>query len=383
MKIVNLLPYCPLPADQGSKVEMLKHLDVLCSLGECTVASAGSRPVGMGWSESTRSEMERRGARVVLREDLHPFRTWRQVAGLFYAVASKALKLEKAFGHANPYHRFAFQPKWWQRVSQQADLVVINYSYWAWLPSKCAKVIILHDLLSDLMWGGNHTEAQELLAADLVVVISKNEEEQLRLRGVKNILWSPPLVQPANFPASSIIGIVGSANLHNREGLRWLQTVSPPDAMQIRVHGALSQFADFPNAIRVQSYIDPYQPYRDCGIILLPTAIGTGVQIKAVEALACGRAIVARRGAMRGIPKGRDAWIEVDSPEEMWLQAKRLVDDEYLRNTQGEKARMYYQRYLHHEKVLEELRQAYSGLIAAKSSEAKGNVKPEVCLPRL
>jgi len=362
MRSIALTPYCPLPADHGGKAEMLKHLEMLRSLGECTIASAATRPVGMGWNPKSRLEIEGRGYHVTLREDKCSSRTWRQWAGIAYASVCKGLKMDRAFGHANPYHRYAFELSWWREVTRNTELAVINYSYWAWLPTNCPKIIILHDLFSDLMWGGSNKETEDLLSADLVIVISKDEEEELCRRGIRKVLWSPPLVKPASFSLTDRVGIVGSCNPHNREGLQWLSSVSPPDILNVNVYGGLSQFVNWLNAVRVKSYIDPYQPYQDCGIILLPTAMGTGVQIKAVEALACGRAIIARRGAMRGIPAGHGAWIEVDSPGEMWLQAERLCRDEHCRNELGEKARVYYQRYLDHKKIMAELREAYCSL---------------------
>ena len=363
MKILDLIPYCPLPANHGGKVEMLKHLEILSSLGDCTIASAATRPVGMGWNPDIRRELEERGYSVTLREDTCLGRTWRQWLGIAYAAVCKGLRLERAFGHSNPYHRHAFNLDWWMALSRRADLVVINYSYWAWLPTDCPKVIVLLDLFSNTMWGGSHCETEDLRKADLVVVISKDEEEQLRCRGVANIIWSPPLVKPAFFELTQAVGIIGSANPYNREGLQWLSTVSPPETVSVNVYGALSQFVPWPNATKIKSYIDPYKPYQDCGIILIPTALGMGVQIKAVEALACGRAIIARRGAMRGIPEGHGAWIEVDSPYEMWLQAERLYRDRLSCNAQGEKARSYYQKYLNHKKIFADLQSAYKGLV--------------------
>ncbi len=366
MKSVVLTPYCPLPADHGGKVEMMKHLEILRSLGECTIASAATRPAGMGWSASLRNSLESVGYRVRLREEAGYSRTLRQWLGIAYASVCKGLRLERAFGHANPYHRYAFPPAWWQDVTAKADIAVINYSYWAWLPTACPKVVVLLDLFSGLMWGGSLKETEDLRTADLVVVISKDEELELHRRGIKNVLWSPPVVRQASLPLSDAIGIVGSANPHNREGIHWLGTSSPPEAIAVNVYGALSGFAGWPKVVKVKSYSDPYQPYRDCGIILLPTALGTGVQIKVVEALACGRAIIARRGAMRGIPDGQGAWIEVDSPTEMWLQAERLSRDGQERIAQGEKARAYYQRYLDHEKINLQLRDAYRSLLSGR-----------------
>ena len=88
-----------------------------------------------------------------------------------------------------------------------------------------------------------------------------------------------------------------------------------------------------------------------------------GVQIKTVEALAAGRAIVARTGAMRGLPPGDGAWIEVKTPEAMWEQAALFSCHAHLREEQGAKARAYYQEHLDSRKILADLRAAYSSLV--------------------
>ena len=80
--------------------------------------------------------------------------------------------------------------------------------------------------------------------------------------------------------------------------------------------------------------------------MLMTTTLGMGVQVKTIEALAAGRAIIARRGAMRGIPDGEGAWIEVDTPEAMLAEAARLLKDTEARETQGQRAHAYYRQHL-------------------------------------
>ena len=363
MKSTILTPYNPWPVTQGSKAEMLKHLEMLRSLGDCTVASAATRPVGSGWSTVLRREIENQGYQIKLREDEYSTKSWIQHAGILYGAFCKGLRLERAFGHSNPYHRYAFPLRWWREVTGNAELVVINYSYWAWLPTSRPKVIILHDLLSENMWGGTARETKDLCSADLVIVISKTEEIQLRRRGIRNVLWSPPVVKSAQFPLSQKVGIVGSANFHNREGLKWLESGCNDNFISLSIYGALSHYVNLINAHKVQLYHDRYTPYKDCGIILLPTALGTGVQIKAVEALACGRAIVARRGAMRGLPEDKDAWLEVDTPSEMWSKIELLINDEDKRSDLGSMARTYYEKHLNSENIRTALENAYRGLL--------------------
>ena len=371
MNSVVLLPYCPLPADSGAKLEIWKNLEILRSLGECSILSAATRPVGGGWNPSTRKEIEKRGYPVELREEAHQSRNWQQWVGIAYASLCKGLRLERAFGHSNPYHRYAFPKAWWQSRTLEADVAVVNYSYWSWLPCSCPKVVFLHDLLSDIMWESFDGEIEDLKAAELVIVISKTEEEKLNRRGITRTLWSPPAVPVSEFPDSTEIGLLGSKNRFNREGLEWLESTLTASSANIRVYGSLSEHVNHPSFIRCGRYDKQTTPYEACGIILMTTAQGTGVQIKAIEALAAGRAIIARPGAMRGLPLSQTAWIEAQSPAEMMAKARELKNNPDMRRRQYQNARDYYHRFLSSNMILEQLREAYlkvaeQGRLAAK-----------------
>lgn len=361
MTSIALVPFCPLPPDTGGKIEMWKHLETLRELGPCTILSAASKPVGGGWTAERKQAVESRGFRVVLRESAIPRRNLKHYAGISFAALCKTLRFEKAFGHSNPYHRYAFPRDWWYRHTQDADLALIHYSYWAWLPCACPKAIALLDLWSDYMWEGPRRETDELKSADLVTVISIQEEQKLRQRGLQNTLWSPPAVTAVELADSARVGLLGSPSPVNREGLRWLGKARSD--IEIHVFGGLANDVPAKNFHSVGRYRHGMDPYRHCGIILLTTARGMGVQIKAIEALACGRAIVARRGAMRGLPAGHGAWIEVGSAHEMLRAASRLQADREARLRQMQAAKSYYRKYLDSQRVRSELLQAYGSLV--------------------
>ena len=95
---------------------------------------------------------------------------------------------------------------------------------------------------------------------------------------------------------------------------------------------------------------------------MITTSLGSGLQIKAIEALAAGRAVVARKGAMRGFPASEIGWVEVDTPKEMIEQVNQLVNDSKKRRKLMELSRAYYQTYLESNKVLGELKSAYLGV---------------------
>jgi len=340
---------------------MWKHLNALKKLGPCTIVTAGRRPVGMGWSQDHINDIRSLGFGLKFREaENRP--TLMQAVGFGYGLICKSMGLNRAFGHSNPYHRYAFPEGWWWSMSRQADIAVINYSFWSYLSTACPKAIVLHDLISQVSWEGAKRETSELSTSDLVVVISKHEELRLNRRGICQTLWSPPSVQQSDFDLNSQIGMVGSENNYNIEGLRWLErAVFPPD-LDIRVYGKLSRWVRSENLFPVGEYKDSKKPYADCGIILLTTSGGTGVQIKAIEALAAGRAIIARQGAFRGLPIEENAWIEVESKNEMLEWAAKLKNKSYLRDELSQRAKIYYEKHLSKVTVLKHLEDAYQSL---------------------
>ena len=363
MKSVVLFPYCPWPANSGTNVELFKHLEVLKELGTCCIASARSRPVGGGWTPEAIKHLKEQGYEIVLREDAEKHWTAGQWVGMAYAAVMKSLRLEQTFGHGNPYHRYAYTSDWWQRITRDADLAVINYTFSARLPSKCPKVIVTHEVMSSHHWGGNKLEMKELGQADLVIVVGKEEEEQLKSCGVKNVLWSPPVMHPMDLPVSPKLCLLGSDSNVNISALRWLEEAVSKDTPPIHVYGGLARSVRSEGFVPVGRYEDRYDPYRECGIHLMARSEMPGLQIKVVEALACGRAIVARKGSMRGLPPEPRAYIEVNSPDEMMAAAISLSEDENERLKLSARAKSYYHKYLDSKKVLSDLKDAYCKLI--------------------
>lgn len=365
MKSLALVPYCPWPQDTGTRVEMFKHLEVLKELGECTIVSARNKPVGFGWTELAIAELKKRGFQIEFREDTCS-KTIAHIFGIMYASFFKGVGFERAFGHSNPYHRFAFSRNWLYQLSKSYDLCVMQYGFWSGFPLQCPKAVVVHELLSNFHWEGSSRETKDFALADLVVVVGSDEEAALKGRGLRSVLWSPPAVKPAKYPVCGKVGLIGTKAPQNIEGLRWLEKADAPASLKINVFGNLAQEVRKPMFVPVGRYESQSEPYEKCGVLLLTRPDRPGLQIKAVEALAYGRVIIARRGSMRGLPEGQDAWITVDSPQEMVDVAVRLQNDHVERELLASKARGYYKRYLDDQSILNSLRQAYSGLAKSK-----------------
>jgi hypothetical protein len=371
MKSVVLLPYCPWPPDTGTRIEMMKHLEVLRELGECRLASARGWPVGFGWTDEAIAALEAKGYSLVFREDMYPRLSPLQWTGMAYGAVCRCLVPERAFGHANPYHRYAFQERWWQTVSAGYDLAVMHYAFWARFRTPCPQVVVLHEMLSNLHWGGYGIETRELAGTALVITVGRDEELLLRQRGVRNVLWSPPLAEAQQFPVTPEIAMVGTTAPQNIEGLKWIEAAPNPAAFRVNVYGSLAKAVKAPFLAPIGRYENRYEPYRCCGIHLLTRGDRPGLQIKAVEALACGRAIVARRGSMRGLPEGEGGWVQVETPEEMLIVAERLRNNTAEREGLAAAAATFYHKHLDGERVRAALRTAYETAAGRATSGAR------------
>lgn len=348
---VILLPYCPLPINTGGKREMWQCAETLRSLGPCRILSASHKPVGTGWTPQIITQVREKGYEVVLREDDHPHPSLKMALGFLWGAFFTAIHEVRAFGHANPYHRWAFPLDWWRKHTLDADLVVVPYSFWAYLPTPRPKVLLLLDLWSNTTWTNRSREAREIAGCDHVIVISKDEEQYLNGRNIFHTHWSPPAVPRCDLPCPAVAGLVGSDSVVNREGLNWLMQSTLKPLVHFRIYGGFAKHAKNTMFDPIGSYVDDLQPYRECGIILMTTTLGMGVQIKTIEALATGRAIIARRGAMRGIPPGKGAWIEVDSPEDMVATANTLLVNNVAREALSKRAHEYYEQHLNSDRI--------------------------------
>lgn len=358
MRSVCLVPYCPWPMDTGTRVEMMKHLNILRSLGPCTIASARGRPVGFGWTQTAVESLKDMGFSLVFREDTERM-TPLQALGMVYGALFKGIRQERAFGHWNPYHRFAFTQGWWRRVTSGADLAVIQYGLWSRLRSECPKVVVLQELLSNYHVGGRSLELRDVATSDHVLVVGYDEKETLERGGVRNVSWSPPAIEGGSLPLTSSVGLVGTTAPQNAEGLRWLEQADNPK-IRIRVYGSLATLVRASCMEAVGRYEKSDRPYEECGIHLMVRPDRPGLQIKVVEALAYGRVIIARRGSMRGLPPGDGAWIDVETPEQMLQEAERLSRDGDARQRLSASASRFYAAHLAREKIIGEATEVYS-----------------------
>jgi glycosyltransferase involved in cell wall biosynthesis len=216
-----------------------------------------------------------------------------------------------------------------------------------------------------------HEEKAMLLQSDVVLCIQANESEYLAgLLPGKSIATvgidaDLPLDPGLPSKASETIGIIGSDNPANREGLdlflehSWPAIRAQLPQARLCIAGKLgialqTQLSDgFPEGVTTLGWIpDLALFYRDLRVIVNPVVRGTGLKIKSVEAMAHARPLVAYAVGLEGMAWSSDLpWIEVADPQAMALACIALLSDPGRCDAMSELARQYARQTLADEHV--------------------------------
>jgi len=226
-------------------------------------------------------------------------------------------------------------------------------------PAPCRKILDAHDTFTgrheriqsvglEQFWFscGEQEERAGLQRADTVLAIQEEEAEVFRqqLRGKTDVQVVGHFVEPkevgANTGAERRIGYIGAYNPLNLQGLQWfLREVWPevlakcPEA-ELLVAGSICRWLEPSKAVKLLGKVpDVSQFHADCLCTVNPMPQGTGLKIKTVESLACGRPVVATPPACEGLRSffGKGL-VEAGTAAEFaaaivrWLQNPSLAD---------------------------------------------------------
>lgn len=148
--------------------------------------------------------------------------------------------------------------------------------------------------------------------AELNTHINEEEDRDFRqlLPKARHALIYPAVAEVPLAKGREII-IVASDNYANYMSLRWfLQEVVPfAGAARVSIYGNIAGGVKSRDAALFEAHRDLFKGrvddvgaiYANAGCVLLPTAEGHGLSIKAVEALSCGAPLVATSLAFRGM----------------------------------------------------------------------------------
>lgn len=208
------------------------------------------------------------------------------------------------------------------------SFIFVSYVYWAAL-ADCAgddvvKVIDLHDFITLNTYTNSGAGVFRLgrMFEDEVRAISKfeyalsiSEEETVTLSPfcLKTAFVNVPVSFPRRFHSEAHefdLLYVGSDNPFNRKGIEWfMKGVYPllPPSVRIAVVGKICEYVKKRDNIAMfPSTGDLGGIYERSRIALCPLFGGTGLKIKVVEALSCGKPVVTTSWGLKGILQKHD-----------------------------------------------------------------------------
>lgn len=229
-----------------------------------------------------------------------------------------------------------FNPRWLRetRVLQGREnyrrvlvAYVFHSAFLEAFPASCRKILDAHDSFAGRherirsvglgkFWFscGEQEERAGLERADIVLAIQEEEAGLFGklLRGKPDVQVVGHFVEPRavseNPGAHRRIGYIGAYNPLNLQGLQWfLREVWPvvlaecPDA-EFQVAGSICRWLEPSDTVKLLGKVpDVSQFHADCLCTVNPMPQGTGLKIKTVESLACGRPVVGTRSACEGL----------------------------------------------------------------------------------
>lgn len=215
-----------------------------------------------------------------------------------------------------------------------------SYNLFDDLPSQlpCRKIVEIHDVLhlrqqqfeeygydAPIKMDKN-AELESLKQYDWVVSLNLDEVGYLKRNGLSNTVYLPPTIE---FRRISKVqgdgisaGLIGSSAKPNIDGL-----VSSIDYIRnfprLIVAGSISHQAILDrippqNLERMGVVPDVSMFYSRIDIALSPIRFGAGLKIKAFEALACGKRLIATSHSVAGFPEGINGIVSVENDFSRW-----------------------------------------------------------------
>ena len=238
----------------------------------------------------------------------------------------------------------------------EPDVVVVTYAFYSRLLRHfrpgTLKILDTVDRVSRRHWQrhragtryvstGLRQERLALSRADLVLAIQDEEREhfaRLAATPVVTLGYRPMLqrLPPAAPGGPPRLGLVGSDNDRNAEGLAWLQgRVLPrlrarhPD-LELLLAGTLCDRPGLrlgPGVRPLGALDDLAKLYDRVHLAVSPNRSGTGIHVKNLEAMGCGRTLVMTSTATRGMRGAGRAYLSARSARGFARAVSALLDD--------------------------------------------------------
>jgi len=171
---------------------------------------------------------------------------------------------------------------------------------------------------------------------------------------------------------------IGAMNwIPNAEGIEWFLKNVWPDVKQkfpqLEMHLAGRKMPDWMSGlaepgIHIHGEVpDAYDFMKQHDIMVVPLFSGSGIRIKIIEAMACGKVVISTTIGAEGIEYQDGTHLMIaDNPEQFVEAISRVMADESLRISIGTKARELILAQHNNKILIEKLVQFYQRLITGK-----------------
>lgn len=251
-------------------------------------------------------------------------------------------------------------------------------------------------LSSKRLFIGQQYKILKRLEADLIsqsdvsfAITSKDRERALEISPNANIVVASAGVNLDEFQSDTTVQKVKNSLIiattfnwiHNINALKWFIENVQPDLhkefqdLKLSIIGKNppSFFNDF-NSIGVSSlgYVDDVKPYLDCSeIYIAPLFVGSGIRIKILEAMAMKLPVVATDISAEGIEAGEsEGLFRANTKEEYVNSITKLLQNRSLRKDLGNKAREFISKNHSWKENINTMLINYQSLVSSKKSKA-------------
>ncbi len=245
--------------------------------------------------------------------------------------------------------------------SFQPTHVIVMYVLWSWVldlfPKTVVKIIDTNDVLGDRhaqfikvgitpeWWSlSRRDEARGLDRANYIIGIQENESEYFRKISKAKVLTIGYSVNIQVLPEPSgsdfTFLFIGSDNPSNINGIQWFLKKCWPKIIERNASTRLLIAGKVCNkvvkvypGVELLGIVDkPADAYKRCHVIVNPLQFGTGLKIKAIEAMSFGRPMISTRCGAEGLDDFTGAFLLADGAEEFVELCLHVIDDLEMRD---------------------------------------------------
>jgi polysaccharide biosynthesis protein PslH len=374
MELGNELTFVLLPGEN----EFVDDAAHEAAFGKARYVKITGRSAGPNWPGKWTLRQVKNGL-VLARDRVAGYRAGRW---MLRQMAARRYQLLRLIGLHAPYYsaldRFR-DPEWARqlaRLGKDVDAVIVEYVFYSWafdcFPESALRVLDAHDAFAErhrsyLAEGVSdywislrpQDESAGFRRADAILAIQQEEAQRFRRQlaaygneGGPEVVLVSHLMEQADAPVACDIGraaiFLASANSANRHAVEsFIRNVLPrvvrelPD-FDLKLAGSIcAHVPDMPNVTKLGWVQDVRTAFAQAAVSINPILLGTGINIKMLEAMAAGMPTISTATGIRGLPESyRNGVLAVADDDHAAFAAAivRLAKDAELRRTLGRAA---------------------------------------------